>query len=179
MAIGRIYGRNALIRIGGAATPGALRAALPNVGVVHLATFGVLNKHNPLFSFIELAPAGQDDGRVEVNEVFGLPLSGQLVILSACQTALASGALADVPPGDDWVGLVQAFLQAGARSVVATLWPVEDRATGELMEKFHERLATGVSPVAALADAQRSLIRKSATSRPVYWAGFTVSGRSE
>jgi CHAT domain-containing protein/Tfp pilus assembly protein PilF len=179
MAIGRIYGRNALIRIGAAATSGALRAALPDVGIVHLATFGVLNKHNPLFSFIELAPAGQDDGRVEVNEVFGLPLSGQLVILSACQTALASGALADVPPGDDWVGLVQAFLQAGARSVLATLWPVEDRATGELMEQFHERLATGVSPIAALADAQRTLIRNPATAQPLYWAGFTVSGRSE
>lgn len=179
MAIGRIYGRNALVRIGAAATPRALRAALPSVGTVHLATFGVLNKHNPLFSFIELAPAGQDDGRVEVNEVFGLPLSGQLVILSACQTALASGALADVPPGDDWVGLVQAFLQAGARSVLATLWPVEDRATGELMEQFHERLVTGVSPIAALADAQRALIRNPTTAQPLYWAGFTVSGRSE
>lgn len=179
MAIGRIYGRNALVRMSAAATPGALRAALPKVGIVHLATFGVLNKHNPLFSFIELAPAGQDDGRLEVNEVFGLALSGQLVILSACQTALASGALADVPPGDDWVGLVQAFLHAGARSVVASLWPVEDRATGELMEQFHKRLATGISPVTALADAQRALIRHPATARPVYWAGFIISGRSE
>lgn len=178
-AIGRIYGRKALVRMGPAATLDALRAALPSVGVVHLATFGVLNKHNPLFSFIELAPVRQDDGRLEVNEVFGLKLSGQLVILSACQTALASGALADVPPGDDWVGLVQAFLQAGARSVLATLWPVEDHATGVLMEQFHQRLATGIAPVAALAEAQRSLIRNPATAQPLYWAGFTVSGRSE
>ncbi|MEP6508313.1 MAG: CHAT domain-containing protein, partial [Gemmatimonadales bacterium] len=139
-AIKRIYGANALIRSGAAATPLALREALPRVGTVHLATFGVLNKHNPLFSFIELAPGRSDDGRLEVNEVFGLPLSGQLIILSACQTALASGALADVPAGDDWVGLVQAFLQSGARGVVASLWPVEDRATGELMEQFHVRL---------------------------------------
>jgi CHAT domain-containing protein len=179
MAIGRIYGRNAIVRMGPAATAEALRAALPAVGVVHLATFGVLNKHNPLFSFVELAPSPQDDGRLEVNEVFGLNLSGQLVILSACQTGLASGALADVPPGDDWVGLLQAFLQAGARSVLATLWPVEDRATGALMEQFHERLATGIPPVTALAEAQRSLLRNPATAQPRYWAGFTANGRSE
>jgi len=178
-AIGRIYGRKALVRMGAAATPAALHAALPSAGILHLATYGVLNKHNPLFSFIELAPSGHDDGRLEVNEVFGMRLSGQLVILSACQTALASGALADVPPGDDWVGLVQAFLQAGARSVLASLWPVEDRATGELMEQFHRKLAAGASPVAALADAQRSLIRNPRTAPPFYWAGFSVSGRLE
>lgn len=179
MAIGRIYGKNAELKIGPAATLAALRAALPSVGVVHLGTFGVLNKHNPLFSFIELAPSNRDDGRLEVNAVFGLPLTGQLVVLSACQTALGSGALGDVPPGDDWGGLVQAFLQAGARSVVATLWPVEDRATGELMEQFYIRLAPGATPVSALAEAQRSLIRNPATSPPGYWAGFTLTGVSQ
>jgi CHAT domain-containing protein/Tfp pilus assembly protein PilF len=175
-ALRRIYGRNALVRTSTAATTRALRDALPDVGIVHLATFGVLNKHNPLFSFVELAPSRQDDGRLEVNEVFGLGLSGQLVILSACQTALASGALADVPPGDDWVGLVQAFLSAGARSVVASLWPVEDRATGELMEQFHRRLVTGVSPAIAIADAQRALISNPSTARPRFWAAFVVNG---
>lgn len=179
LAISRIYGKKAVARYGVSATSRALHAALGNTGTVHLATFGILNKHNPLFSFIELAPAGGDDGRLEVNEVFGLPLSGQLVILSACQTALGSGALADVPPGDDWVGLVQAFLQAGARTVIASLWPVEDRATGKLMEEFHIRRAEGVPPVTALAEAQRTLIRNPATAGPLYWAGFTVSGKSE
>lgn len=178
-AIGRIYGRNAIVLTGPAATPAALRAALPNIGTVHLATFGVLNKHNPLFSFIELAPSGKDDGRLEVNEVFGLPLSGQLVVLSACQTALAAGSLADVPPGDDWVGLVQSFLQAGAGNVIASLWPVDDRATGELMEQFHLKRAKGKVPAAALAEAQRALIRNPATARPFYWAGFVSNGRSE
>ena len=179
LAIGRIHGRNSLVKLGPAATPQALRAALPRVGIVHLATFGVLNKHNPLFSFIELSPAGGDDGRLEVNEVFGLSFSGQLVVLSACETGLGSGALADVPPGDDWVGLVQAFLHAGARSVVASLWPVEDRATSELMERFHQQLASDAGPVAALANAQRSLIRNPRTAAPRYWAGFIASGRAE
>src|SRR5436190_529108 len=80
-----------------------------------------------------LAGGGGQDGRLEVHEVFGLTLSADLVVLSACQTALGSGALADVPAGDDWVGLSRAFLSAGAAQVVATLWPVEDRATADLM----------------------------------------------
>ncbi|MGK2962228.1 MAG: CHAT domain-containing tetratricopeptide repeat protein [Gemmatimonadaceae bacterium] len=179
VAIGRIHGRNSLVRLGPAATSQALRAALPRVGIVHLATFGVLNRQNPLFSFIELAPSEGDDGRLEVNEVFGLSFSGHLVVLSACETGLGSGALADVPPGDDWIGLVQAFLHAGARGVVASLWPVEDRATSELMEFFHQRLATGAGPVAGLAEAQRALIRNPRTAAPRYWAGFIASGRSE
>jgi CHAT domain-containing protein len=179
MSISRIYGRNAQVKYGASATVDALRSMLPAAGVIHFATFGVLNKHNPLFSFIELAPTSTDDGRLEVNEVFGLNLSGQLVVLSACQTGLASGALADVPPGDDWVGLVQAFIQAGARGVVASLWPVEDVATGMLMEEFHKRLASGISPSMALAGAQRAMILDPRKSSPFYWAAFTVNGRAE
>lgn len=177
-AIGHIYGSRAKVRIGAAASEQALRAGIPYAATLHLATFGVLNKHNPLFSFVELAPSRDSDGRLEVNEVFGLGLSGQLVILSACQTALASGAIADVPPGDDWVGLVQAFLQSGAGSVLASLWPVDDRATELLMERFHRRLASGQSAVVSLADAQRSLLRNPQTSRPFYWAGFVLNGSS-
>ena len=176
LAIGRIYGRGATVRIGAQASERTLRANLPRAGTLHLATFGVLNKHNPLFSFVELAPEGQDDGRLEVNEVFGLGLAGQLIVLSACQTALASGAIADVPPGDDWVGLVEAFLQAGAGSVLASLWPVEDRATATLMEEFHRRIAAGSPAVAALAEAQRALLRAPRTARPFYWAGFVING---
>lgn len=178
-AISRMYGSGSLVKLGADASPQALRSALPSVGTIHLATFGVLNKHNPLFSFVELAPSAGDDGRLEVNEVFGLGMTGQLVILSACQTALASGEFSDVPPGDDWLGLVQAFLQAGARSVVASLWPVDDNATSALMLQFHAQLSRGTSPVAALAQAQRVLLRDVRTSRPVYWAAFTVNGRTE
>jgi CHAT domain-containing protein/Tfp pilus assembly protein PilF len=175
-AIRRIYGRRATVRIGDDASERTLRAALPRTGILHLATFGVLNKHNPLFSFVELAPEPGDDGRLEVHEVFGLDLSGQLVVLSACQTALGSGAAADVPAGDDWVGLVQAFLHAGAGSVLASLWPVDDRATAQLMERFHSGLASGQSEAAALAAAQRAALRQSRTAHPFYWAGFALSG---
>jgi CHAT domain-containing protein len=89
-------------------------------------------------------------------------------------------AVADVPPGDDWIGLVQAFLHAGAGSVLASLWPVEDLATASLMERFHRSLAAGSSEAAALADAQRATLRDARTAHPFYWAGFALNGgRSE
>lgn len=176
LGIRGVYGPRATILVGGAASERALRAGIPHHSILHLATYGILNKHNPLFSFVELAPEADDDGRLEVHEVFGLDLASQLVVLSACQTALGSGGIADVPPGDDWVGLVQAFLYAGARAVLASLWPVEDRATARLMQRFYQQLAAGQSEAAALAEAQRALLRERRTSHPFYWAGLVWSG---
>lgn len=177
-AIGEIYRSRATVRIGVQASEHTLRAALPTAGTVHLATFGVLNRHNPLFSYVSLAPGSGSDGRLEVNKVFGLGLSGQLVVLSACQTALGAGANEDVPPGDDWVGLVQAFLQGGASRVLASLWPVEDGATALLMQRFYRRLATGRPAVTALAQAQREMLSRPETAPPFFWAGFVMNGNS-
>jgi CHAT domain-containing protein len=170
-----VTGTSTAVLKGPAASESALRFGAPGYDVLHLATFGVLNKHNPLFSYVELGGEG-GDSRLEVHEVFALELDGQLVVLSACQTALASGASADVPPGDDWVGLTQAFLQAGAGGVLASLWRVEDRATARLMQHFYRLLATGESAAAALAGAQRTLLREDGLNDPFYWGGFILSG---
>ena len=167
---------DARVLTGDAATEAIFRREAPTYRVLHLATYGVLNKQNPLFSFVELAPGSDQDGRLEVHEVFGMHLSADLVVLSACQTGLASGALADVPPGDDWVGLTRAFLHAGARRVVATLWPVDDWATAALMERFYQGYASGAEPGQALAAAQRALLIQPATANPFYWAGFVAVG---
>lgn len=114
--------------------------------------------------------------------MFGLDLVADLVVLSACQTRLGSGALADVPAGDDWVGLTRAFLHAGAGHVVATLRPVEDEATAALMGRFYRELSAGAEPARALVLAQRALLTERATANPFYWAGFVASegsGRPE
>jgi CHAT domain-containing protein/tetratricopeptide (TPR) repeat protein len=174
--IGHLFGHRARVLVGAAATRAAFRAAAPGGSIVHLATFGVLNKDNPLFSYVELAPHGADDGRLEVHDIFGLALDARLVVLSACRTGLGSGALADVPAGDDWVGLVQAFLSAGTANVLATLWPVADQATAELMRRFYTELAAGRSEVEALAEAQRAALRNRSTADPFYWAGFELIG---
>jgi CHAT domain-containing protein len=175
-AIQSIYGHRASIRTGKEASEKALRSSLKSAGTIHLATFGVLNRHNPLFSFVQLASNDGSDGRLQVNEVFGLGLSGQLVVLSACQTALGAGNDEELPPGDDWVGLVQAFLQGGAKSVVASLWPVDDSATASLMERFHRQVAGGRSTASALSGAQREMLRNSKTGSPFYWAAFVMNG---
>jgi CHAT domain-containing protein/tetratricopeptide (TPR) repeat protein len=177
-AIRRLYGDRARTLVGTPATERAFRTLAPGQEIVHLATFGVLNKHNPLFSYVELGAGGDDDGRLEVQEAFGLTLNARLLVLSACQTGVAAGALADVPPGDDWVGLVQGFLYAGAANVLVTLWPVADVATARLMERFYGELAGGRSEAEALARAQRAAVRDPATAHPFFWAGFTlVRGR--
>jgi CHAT domain-containing protein len=177
-AIRRIYGDRAETLVGSPATEAAFRARAPEREIIHLATYGVLNKHNPLFSYVEMGAGDEHDGRLEVHEVFGLDLEARLLVLSACQTGLAAGALGDVPPGDDWVGLVQGFLYAGAANVVATLWPVADVATARLMERFYRELSTGHSETEALALAQRASIRDPRLAHPFYWAGFTlVRGR--
>ena len=111
--------------------------------------------------------------------MFGFALNTRLLVLSACQTALASGAVSDVPAGDDWVGLVRAFLGAGAQIVIATLWAVEDRSTGRLMARMHRGLRSDQSEVSALSEAQREALRNLATSDPFYWAGFVLVGNGE
>jgi len=165
------------VLVGAGATESAFRREAPASRVIHLATLGVLNKNNPLFSFVQLESGDGEDGRLDVHEVFGLNLAADLVVLSACQTGLGSGALSDVPPGDDWVGLTRAFLHAGAAHVIATLWQVDDWATAAVMEQFYTRYGLHGDPATALAAAQRTILRASGTKHPFYWAGFTaVSG---
>ena len=175
-AIARLYGERADVFVGSSATEHLLASSASQYGIVHIASSGILNKHNPLFSFVELNAGAGDDGRLEVHEVFGLDLNARLVVLSACQTALGAGALADVPAGDDWVGLVRAFLFGGAQSVVGTLWPVEDRATARIVERFYAAYSLGVAPAAALARAQRASLRDSETAHPFFWAAFVTVG---
>jgi CHAT domain-containing protein len=175
-AVRSLYGRDATVLTGSRASERALRDSAPAFGVIHLATYGVLNQHNPLFSFVDLARTTDTDGRLEVHEVLGMKLNARLLVLSACQTGLASGAVSDVPAGDDWVGLVRAFLGAGAQNVIATLWAVEDRSTARMMEQLHRHLRDGQSESAALSQAQREMLRNPATSSPLYWAGFILVG---
>ena len=125
-------------------------------------------------SFVELGAGGGEDGRLEVHEVFGLSLHARLLVLSACQTGVSAGTIADVPPGDDWVGLVEGFLYAGASNVLATLWPVEDRATARFMERFYRELAAGRTDAEALAQAQRAAVRDQRSGHPFFWAGFNL-----
>lgn len=170
------YGLRAEVLTDGRASEARFRSVAGRYGIIHLATTGVLNRRDPLRSFIDLRPGGGEDGRLEVHEVFSLALNARLIVLSACETALGAGSSSDVPVGDDWVGLTQAFLQAGADNVLGTLWKVDDRATAQLMRAFYSSLRSGRAESTSLAVAQRVAIRQARSAHPFYWSGFVLNG---
>jgi CHAT domain-containing protein len=132
--------RGAEAFIGARATESALRNALSVGGIVHVATHGVMNPRNPMFSRIEMAPESDrgtaDDGRLEVHEVLGLTIRSPLVFLSGCETGLGAAWSTSFDRGEDYATLAQAFLYAGARNVVATLWRLPTKAPRTLPSTF-------------------------------------------
>jgi CHAT domain-containing protein len=107
-----------------------------------------------------------------VHEVYGLNLAkANLVVLSACETQLGT-----LSRGDDVVGLTRAFVYAGAPTVVASLWKVDDRATATLMRSFYQHLRAGKGKAEALQAAQAELRSQYEFSDPSYWAAFVLSG---
>jgi CHAT domain-containing protein len=148
---------------------------------VHVASHGVMNPRNPMFSRIELAPGGggpDDDGRLEVHELLGLRISAPLVFLSGCETGVGAAWSTQFARGEDYATLAQAFLYAGARSVTATLWQIGDNGAALFAERFYARL-TEMSPADALAAAQREMARDPRYSKPYYWAGYQVFGQGD
>jgi CHAT domain-containing protein len=154
----------------------ALSGALADYRVVHFATHGLLNSARPELSALVLSlvdETGRDqDGLLRLAEIYNLRLPAEVVVLSACQTALGKEIR-----GEGLIGLTRGFMHAGAARVVASLWPVDDLATAELMTRFYRgMLKEGRRPAAALRAAQLEMSRTSRWRAPYYWAGFVVQG---
>jgi CHAT domain-containing protein len=154
-------------------------AMSPLVGeykIVHFATHGFLNSEHPELSGIVLTMVNQDgtrtNGLMSLPDIYDLNLSSDLVVLSACDTALGKDT-----KGEGLVGLTRGFMSAGSRSVVASLWKVDDRATAVLMANFYKSmLEDGLPPAAALRSAKQSIRQQKGWSAPYFWAGFTLQG---
>ncbi|MEK6300530.1 MAG: CHAT domain-containing protein [Acidobacteriota bacterium] len=167
-SVARLYGARPLLTGRATRTQFLKRAGAYNV--LHIAAHAELNAASPLFSRIRLAPGADDNGAIEVREIYGLDLTRtNLVALSACETQLGSQS-----KGDDIVGLNRAFIYAGASSVVASLWTVDDEASSELMKSFYGHLRGGMSKAAALQAAQAATRKK--YPHPYYWAAFVLTG---
>lgn len=166
-----------------AATSGKLLAELPGKRVVHLATHGRLSA-TPLLNGLYASPGGRQNGMAEIaqtgltpdgciamHEIMGLDLAGcELVTLSCC-----SSAAGDYSPGQGLMGLTQAFLIAGADTVMATQTRVDDCASLVLIEEFYSGwLENGAHPAEALRQAQLSMLQRDEHSAPRYWAPFIV-----
>jgi CHAT domain-containing protein len=132
--------------------------------LVHIAAHGVLRRDNPAYSYVQLA-----DGPLFVHDLADFRLPSSTVVLTACSSGRGAA-----PVGDEWIGLARGFLQAGASSVVASLWPIQDDPTLELMEFFYESFATGDAPAIALGHAMRSLMIR--RPHPWHWASFASLG---
>jgi len=149
------------------ASRAGLEQASSNSDILHVATHGLFRPDNSFFSALKLA-----DGWIDVREIYRLPLSAQLVVLSACE----SGA-GEIRGADEVIGLARGFIGAGVNSLVVSLWNVHDATSAEFMERFYENLISvdgGQQPSAALRAAQLEAIADE--QHPYYWAPFTAVG---
>ena len=154
----------------------ALEPGLAQYRIVHFATHGIVDNENPGLSGLILSlydEKGQaQDGFLRLHDIYNLRLPAELVVLSACSTALGKQV-----KGEGLTGMVRGFFYAGAKRVVASLWKVDDEATGELMQRFYvEMLQAKRSPAAALREAQLHMWRKDRWRAPFYWAAFSLQG---
>ena len=153
-----------------------LGGQLAGYRIVHFATHGLIHDRHPELSGLVLSLFDGEgrprEGFLRAHEIQRLNLSAELVVLSACRTALGPRVW-----GEGLVGLPQAFLIAGAQRVLVSLWRVRDQATAELMKRFYDRLLVGAQPpAAALRAAQRSMRAESRWQDPQHWAGFLLLG---
>jgi CHAT domain-containing protein/tetratricopeptide (TPR) repeat protein len=200
-ALGRLYAGEGRVFVGTEATESRAKAASGGARYLHFASHGVTDDRFPLDSYLALGASGdgraREDGRLQGWEVCEqVRLGADLVVLSACDTGLGAELA-----GAGLLGLTYAFQFAGARSVVASLWPVSDRSTAPLMRAFHERMRRGERPAQALREAQLELMSRPIApdarlagglrrllrmprpedlpldaSHPYYWAAFQLFG---
>ena len=154
----------------------ALDRELAQYRIIHFATHGIVDNENPGLSGLILSLYDQQgqaqDGFLRLHDIYSLHLPAELIVLSACSTALGKQL-----KGEGLTGMVRGFLYAGAERVLASLWKVDDEATGELMRRFYaEMLQAKRSPAAALRHAQLEMWRQDRWRAPFYWAAFSLQG---
>ena len=156
-----------------------LNTDLSNFAILHLVTHAYYIQDHPENSGFLLSNINSDQKElpsfVGLREIYELRAPVHLVVLSACQTALGENLR-----GEGLMGLTRGFMHAGASSVVASLWEVDDRATAELMQLFYSNvLQHGMKTSEALRAAQNSIRQRPEWRSPHYWAAFTLQGESQ
>lgn len=142
---------------------------------IHLATHSIVDERNPFRSSIvfNFDDDPQEDGFLDMSDIAGLDIDCDLVVLSACQTGRGQ-----LLSGEGVIGFSRAFLCAGARSVVVSLWKVSDISTGQMMKNFYQQIVQGKENAAALREAKLQMIRSDKEAQhPYYWAPFILVGK--
>jgi CHAT domain-containing protein/tetratricopeptide (TPR) repeat protein len=175
------------------ATEARVRSEIESADLLHFATHGVIRQSESMSSFLalarpaDIAGAGKADGKLTADEVYGLHLHADLVVLSACGTALGP-----MSAGDGVIGFTRAFLYAGARSVIATEWNVPDQTGYEVMRRFYRFRKASNDTSEALREAQLAVLGAlrggklrvdtpggtvALRENPLFWAGFVLVGK--
>jgi len=167
----RQLGGGSLRRLGEEASEAFVKATdLRRFGILHFAAHAVTDEMNPERSGVLLAPGGKEqDGLLQIREIVDLDLEGRVVVLSACRSNAGA-----VLRGEGVMSLARAFFQAGAHSVVASLWPVRDDDAALFFDRFYRHIGRGLSVSAALRAAQIDRIEAGAPAAA--WAGIVVLG---
>jgi CHAT domain-containing protein len=164
-AVADIYGANAELLLEEDLKLDVLKERAREADLIHLAAHGVSRLDAPLFSHLRLA-----DGHQTALDCFDLELDAYLVTLSACESGTGA-----ISAGDEQIGLPRAFLYAGARAVIHSLWRIDDRFTRTLMERFYAELNAGAGRAAALRTAQLEQLRAGPV-HPFLWAPLSLVG---
>ncbi len=167
-----LLARNPTVFRQATATKQAVREAMEQHGVLHLATHGYADTENPLDSFVVLASDGQNSESplLMARDILAMDIPADLVVLSACQTGLG------LVSGDGVIGLSRALLVAGARTVLVSLWNVDDHATAEFMRLFYQHYVEYDNKATALQHAITTFLANPETSDPRLWAAFYLVG---
>lgn len=161
---------------GGKATLKAFLNNAPNAFILHLSTHAAADGRYGKYCYVSFAKSDTTDERLYVRDIYDLHLKAELVVLSACESALG-----EIQAGEGLIGLTRAFAYAGARSVVSTLWKVSDESSASIMSMFYDNLMKPeYTKDAALGNAMRSFLAKPTTGNyykhPYFWAAFNLVG---
>jgi CHAT domain-containing protein len=154
----------------------AMNPDLKRYRIVHFATHTALDDEHPDLSSLVLSLVDEkgnpQSGFLRLRDMYNLSLSAELVVLSACDTALGKEV-----KGEGLMSMVRGFMYSGTPRVLASLWKVDDEATAELMKEFYKHLLQeGMTPAASLRQAQITQMQKKSRQSPYYWAGFQLQG---
>jgi len=161
--------------LGDEATEDAYKKAAHFYKIIHLAMHTLVNDEYPAYSkmIFSAAPGGNDDGMLNTYEVYSVPLNAMMVVLSSCNTGVGK-----LVSGEGILSLARGFLYAGSRSVVMSMWSVEDRSASAVIRSFYKNMRSGQNKSSALRNARLKFLRSAdqGRSHPYYWSALVIYG---
>jgi len=152
------------------------RMNIENHNIIHLATHAQTDNEIPEYSFLAFTPNEKEENLIYVNDLYAMNINADMVVLSACKSGMG-----DLKKGEGLLSLSRAFYYAGAKSLVYTLWNINDSSSSEIMENFYENLSDGALKDEALRNAKLTFLEKHKEDNfkhPYYWSSFVISGNT-